>query len=136
MINCKVCQSMINIEGKTHQHVVKCTVCNEATVSIDFYYHTVFAISWLNHSAQGCEIWFWDRCKLATSQISSRSEIKVMKLKQSFSSDCSDHMCYPQSGFAYTFYYLSFKQFFVWFFWTVHLVKVSKNTYPKSSGIQ
>ncbi len=34
MINCKVCQSMINIEGKTHQHVVKCTVCNEATVSI------------------------------------------------------------------------------------------------------
>jgi phosphatidylinositol-4,5-bisphosphate 4-phosphatase len=31
MINCKVCQSMINIEGKTHQHVVKCTVCNEAT---------------------------------------------------------------------------------------------------------
>ena len=34
MINCKVCQSMINIEGKTHQHVVKCNVCNEATVSI------------------------------------------------------------------------------------------------------
>lgn len=31
MINCKVCQSMINIEGKTHQHVVKCSVCNEAT---------------------------------------------------------------------------------------------------------
>ena len=31
MINCKVCQSMINIEGKIHQHVVKCTVCNEAT---------------------------------------------------------------------------------------------------------
>ena len=34
MINCKVCQSMINIEGKTHQHVVKCNVCNEATVSL------------------------------------------------------------------------------------------------------
>lgn len=34
MINCKVCQSMINIEGKTHQHVVKCNVCNEATVSM------------------------------------------------------------------------------------------------------
>ena len=32
MINCKVCQSMINIEGKTNQHVVKCSVCNEATV--------------------------------------------------------------------------------------------------------
>merc|ERR1712038_566832 len=31
MINCKVCQSMINIEGKTNQHVVKCSVCNEAT---------------------------------------------------------------------------------------------------------
>ena len=33
LINCKVCQSLINIEGKTHQHVVKCNVCNEATVS-------------------------------------------------------------------------------------------------------
>ncbi len=33
MINCKVCQAMINIEGKTHQHVVKCGICNEATVS-------------------------------------------------------------------------------------------------------
>ncbi|ELT94844.1 hypothetical protein CAPTEDRAFT_225202 [Capitella teleta] len=31
MINCKVCQSMINIDGKTHQHVVKCNLCNEAT---------------------------------------------------------------------------------------------------------
>ena len=36
MINCKVCQSMINIEGKTHQHVVKCNVCNEATVSYHY----------------------------------------------------------------------------------------------------
>ena len=32
MINCKVCQAMVNIEGKQNQHVVKCTVCNEATV--------------------------------------------------------------------------------------------------------
>lgn len=31
MINCKVCQAMINIEGKLHQHVVKCSVCHEAT---------------------------------------------------------------------------------------------------------
>ncbi|XP_002730616.1 type 2 phosphatidylinositol 4,5-bisphosphate 4-phosphatase-like [Saccoglossus kowalevskii] len=31
MINCRVCQAMINIEGKLHQHVVKCNVCNEAT---------------------------------------------------------------------------------------------------------
>ena len=31
MVKCKVCQSMINIEGKTHQHVVKCIACNEAT---------------------------------------------------------------------------------------------------------
>ncbi|KAL3860166.1 hypothetical protein ACJMK2_010324 [Sinanodonta woodiana] len=31
MINCKVCQALINIEGKTNQHVVKCTVCQEAT---------------------------------------------------------------------------------------------------------
>ena len=31
MIKCKVCQSMINIEGKTHKHVVKCTVCSEVT---------------------------------------------------------------------------------------------------------
>ncbi|KAK2181318.1 hypothetical protein NP493_403g01009 [Ridgeia piscesae] len=30
-INCKVCQSLINIEGKTNQHVIKCSVCNEAT---------------------------------------------------------------------------------------------------------
>ncbi|XP_064611829.1 type 2 phosphatidylinositol 4,5-bisphosphate 4-phosphatase-like [Liolophura sinensis] len=31
MINCKVCQALINIEGKTHQHVVKCHICQEAT---------------------------------------------------------------------------------------------------------
>ena len=33
VINCRVCQSLINLDGKMHQHVVKCTVCNEATVS-------------------------------------------------------------------------------------------------------
>lgn len=32
VINCRVCQSLINLDGKLHQHVVKCTVCNEATV--------------------------------------------------------------------------------------------------------
>lgn len=32
VINCRVCQSIINLDGKLHQHVVKCTVCNEATV--------------------------------------------------------------------------------------------------------
>ncbi|XP_033025508.1 type 1 phosphatidylinositol 4,5-bisphosphate 4-phosphatase [Lacerta agilis] len=31
MITCRVCQSPINVEGKMHQHVVKCSVCNEAT---------------------------------------------------------------------------------------------------------
>uniref|UniRef100_A0A3Q2PGN1 Phosphatidylinositol-4,5-bisphosphate 4-phosphatase n=1 Tax=Fundulus heteroclitus TaxID=8078 RepID=A0A3Q2PGN1_FUNHE len=31
VINCRVCQSIINLDGKLHQHVVKCTVCNEAT---------------------------------------------------------------------------------------------------------
>ncbi|XP_029419180.1 type 1 phosphatidylinositol 4,5-bisphosphate 4-phosphatase isoform X4 [Nannospalax galili] len=31
MITCRVCQSLINVEGKMHQHVVKCGVCNEAT---------------------------------------------------------------------------------------------------------
>lgn len=31
MINCKVCQALINVEGKQNQHVVKCNVCNEAT---------------------------------------------------------------------------------------------------------
>ncbi|KAK6324296.1 hypothetical protein J4Q44_G00066350 [Coregonus suidteri] len=31
IINCRVCQSLINLDGKLHQHVVKCTVCNEAT---------------------------------------------------------------------------------------------------------
>lgn len=32
MISCRVCQSLISVEGKIHQHVVKCGVCNEATV--------------------------------------------------------------------------------------------------------
>ncbi|MGH0142121.1 UNVERIFIED_CONTAM: hypothetical protein FKN15_029174 [Acipenser sinensis] len=32
VINCRVCQSLINLDGKLHQHVVKCTVCSEATV--------------------------------------------------------------------------------------------------------
>ncbi|XP_023670474.1 type I phosphatidylinositol 4,5-bisphosphate 4-phosphatase-A-like [Paramormyrops kingsleyae] len=31
MISCRVCQSLISVEGKIHQHVVKCGVCNEAT---------------------------------------------------------------------------------------------------------
>lgn len=36
VINCRVCQSLINLDGKLHQHVVKCTVCNEATVKMGF----------------------------------------------------------------------------------------------------
>ncbi|TWW73977.1 Type I phosphatidylinositol 4,5-bisphosphate 4-phosphatase-A [Takifugu flavidus] len=31
VISCRVCQSLISVEGKIHQHVVKCGVCNEAT---------------------------------------------------------------------------------------------------------
>ncbi|KAK7166646.1 hypothetical protein R3I93_006408 [Phoxinus phoxinus] len=31
VIGCRVCQSLISVEGKSHQHVVKCGVCNEAT---------------------------------------------------------------------------------------------------------
>ncbi|XP_041738252.1 type I phosphatidylinositol 4,5-bisphosphate 4-phosphatase-B [Coregonus clupeaformis] len=31
IISCRVCQSAISVEGKTHQHVVKCVICNEAT---------------------------------------------------------------------------------------------------------
>uniref|UniRef100_A0A8C6WMJ0 Phosphatidylinositol-4,5-bisphosphate 4-phosphatase n=1 Tax=Neogobius melanostomus TaxID=47308 RepID=A0A8C6WMJ0_9GOBI len=31
VISCRVCQSAINVEGKAHQHVVKCNFCNEAT---------------------------------------------------------------------------------------------------------
>ena len=33
MVTCRVCQAMIDITGKVDQHVVKCTKCNEATVS-------------------------------------------------------------------------------------------------------
>ena len=33
MINCKVCQAIISLEGKQHLFVVKCSVCGEATVS-------------------------------------------------------------------------------------------------------
>ena len=36
MINCRVCQALINIEGKLHLHVVKCSVCQEATVVYNF----------------------------------------------------------------------------------------------------
>ena len=39
MINCRVCQAMVNIEGKQHLHVVKCSVCQEATVRADSVYH-------------------------------------------------------------------------------------------------
>ncbi|MED6279489.1 Type 1 phosphatidylinositol 4,5-bisphosphate 4-phosphatase [Characodon lateralis] len=31
IISCRVCQRGIPVEGKTHQHVVKCSICNEAT---------------------------------------------------------------------------------------------------------
>ncbi|XP_067117677.1 type I phosphatidylinositol 4,5-bisphosphate 4-phosphatase-A-like [Osmerus mordax] len=31
VISCRVCQGAISVEGKAHQHVIKCGVCNEAT---------------------------------------------------------------------------------------------------------
>ncbi|XP_051920438.1 type I phosphatidylinositol 4,5-bisphosphate 4-phosphatase-A-like [Hippocampus zosterae] len=31
VISCRVCQRAICVEGKMHQHVVKCGICNEAT---------------------------------------------------------------------------------------------------------
>ncbi|KAI4895792.1 hypothetical protein NFI96_012932 [Prochilodus magdalenae] len=31
VISCRVCQSLICVEGKMHQHVIKCGVCSEAT---------------------------------------------------------------------------------------------------------
>ncbi|XP_028329810.1 type I phosphatidylinositol 4,5-bisphosphate 4-phosphatase-B-like isoform X2 [Gouania willdenowi] len=31
VITCRVCQSPVSVEGKLHQHVVKCNVCKEAT---------------------------------------------------------------------------------------------------------
>lgn len=40
VISCRVCQSLISVEGKIHQHVVKCGVCNEATVGHSFMFHT------------------------------------------------------------------------------------------------
>lgn len=46
VISCRVCQSLISVEGKIHQHVVKCGVCNEATVSWDVFAHALnFTIS-------------------------------------------------------------------------------------------
>ncbi|KAK6477401.1 type 1 phosphatidylinositol 4,5-bisphosphate 4-phosphatase-like [Huso huso] len=30
-INCRVCQSLISVKADSHQHLVKCGVCNEAT---------------------------------------------------------------------------------------------------------
>ncbi len=32
-VTCRVCHATVNIEGKVHQHVVKCLHCGEATVS-------------------------------------------------------------------------------------------------------
>lgn len=34
MVQCRVCGSMIDINNKRDQHVVKCEYCNEATVSV------------------------------------------------------------------------------------------------------
>lgn len=48
MITCRVCQSLINVEGKMHQHVVKCGVCNEATVSyISIHICEMGLFSWI-----------------------------------------------------------------------------------------
>lgn len=38
MVTCRVCQQMIDITTKREQHVVKCTHCNEATVSTKKYF--------------------------------------------------------------------------------------------------
>lgn len=37
VINCKVCQTIISLDGRQHSYVVKCPVCNEATVSMFFF---------------------------------------------------------------------------------------------------
>lgn len=37
MVTCRVCQAMIDITEKRDQHVVKCTQCLEATVTIQTY---------------------------------------------------------------------------------------------------
>lgn len=34
VVPCRVCGSMIDVNNKREQHVVKCEYCNEATVSI------------------------------------------------------------------------------------------------------
>jgi len=53
-ISCKVCQAVINLEGKASQLVVKCNSCNEATVS--FLAVICFVVLMLN--AIFCEIIF------------------------------------------------------------------------------
>lgn len=56
VISCRVCQSLISVEGKIHQHVVKCGVCNEATVSLNTFarntQNSVFVSVMLNVSAE------------------------------------------------------------------------------------
>lgn len=62
VISCRVCQSLISVEGKIHQHVVKCGVCNEATVTDLFLHcttHIVFCLklhTQVSHKAL-CGIW-------------------------------------------------------------------------------
>ena len=38
VVTCRVCQALIDISSKKEQHVVKCTHCHEATVSLIFYW--------------------------------------------------------------------------------------------------
>ena len=44
MVTCRVCQKNIDITGRTEQHVVKCSNCNEATVSSDSAFHQLLII--------------------------------------------------------------------------------------------
>lgn len=52
VIHCRVCQNLISVEGKIHQHVVKCTICNEATVG---FLRQMYSCMWLSPS--GVSYW-------------------------------------------------------------------------------
>ena len=52
-VKCRVCQNLLNLEGKLDYHVTKCEKCNEATVGSKnscitlFFIETVFLKTYL-----------------------------------------------------------------------------------------
>lgn len=75
MVTCRVCQAMIDISGRRDQHVVKCTSCNEATVSMSVNFVSI------PRTTNGTKLNYLNISIAANTECSTREEICAVSLQ-------------------------------------------------------